>query len=204
MAARVVLLRIVVKASLSILTLMLLFTGCASFSGKQGNASVDSPVRLFNRCSFAEIDPGDNQLQFTQGNLVLTGISLQISTNSGQPSLSDLTIPIKDIDRVALYRRDVTHGNQLQVSWKNRLVVIHLMTNQMTSDDTGTEQIYGLLVSDGVHSHGSNQYYYVGMDLSKNRSGDSSSDPVRLAIGARIGDFFVDTFKSLGQFILPF
>ncbi len=165
---------------------------------------MDSPVRLFNRCSFAEIDRGDNQLQFAQGDLVLTGDSLQISTSSGQASLSDLTIPIKDIDRVALYRRDVTHGNQLQVSWKNRLLVIHLMTNQMTSDDYGTERVYGLLVSDGVHSHGSDQYYYVGMDLSESRNGESSSDPVRLAIGARIGDFFVDTMKGLGRFILPF
>ncbi len=98
---------------------------------------------------------------------------------------NELRIPLGELRGAALFPGDVTHYNQLQLKYKKSVLVIHAMGGlQQASQDERTARLHERLLAEGVPLWESEQFYYMGMNSSKNRDSSSSKSGFISAAGA--------------------
>ena len=185
---------------------LIFLSGCASFSKRQSlinpEADRDPLVQFSSKAHVGEVRRGDQQIQFLEESLSLNGSDLLLMSGTSklkEPS-NQRRIPISKIESVALYPGNVTHPNQLQLKYKKDLVLIQVLGMNRTNDDARTQRLYDMLISNGVSRGRTDQFYYVGMDLSKpDKSAESQGSFFTAAAGARLGEFIWDSVKVLGS-----
>ena len=186
-----------------------MLSGCASLSKRQASSNTGSEqgdvYRLIGQASFSEVRKGDKQIQFVAGRLALNKTQLVMIAGDSQSggSGNELRIPVSDLDGAGLYLGDVSHSSQLQLKTKKSMVIVHVTGSQRMNDNRRTQQLYELLVSDGVPRLVSEQFYYVGMDLSERRDSSSSTDSfLTAAAGVRFVELIWDSIKTAGKFVI--
>ena len=193
--------------------LLVVLSGCASFSGKQARNNPVSPAkgevyRFIGQGSFSEVKKGDKSVEFVAGRLALTHSQLVLVPIESRAGIgpNGLRVPISDLQEVGLYLGGVSHSNQLQIRLKKSLLIVHASGTHRQNDDLRTQKLYELLVADGVPVWQTNQFYYVGMDLSEQRDASSSSSRfLSTATGAAFGQLIWESIKTAGKFVIrPF
>ena len=185
---------------------LVFLSGCASFSKRQSLRSLeegrDTLVQFSSKAQVGEVKRGDQQVQFSEESLSLNGTDLMLSNESSNTSQAggQRQIPISSMESVALYPGNVTHPNQLQLTYKKELVLIQVLGTNRANDDIRTQRLYEMLISNGVSRGRTDQFYYAGMDLSKPaKNSESNGSFFTAAAGVRLGEFVWDSIKGLGS-----
>lgn len=186
-----------------------LLPGCASLSNRQASSNTGSEqwdvYRFIGQASYSEVRQGDKQIEFIAGRLALNKTHLVMITGDSVSGVGgkELRIPIPDLEGAGLYLGDVTHSNQLQLKYKKSMLIVHVSGAQRTVENQRTQKLYDLLVSDGVPRLMTEQFYYVGMDLSERRDSSSSTASILNAdAGVRFAKLIWDSIKTVGRFVI--
>lgn len=158
-------------------------------------------VQFSSRAHVGEVKRGDQQIQFFEESLSLNGTELLLSSGSSNSNQAagQRQMPISKMESVALYPGNVTHPNQLQLRYKKDLILIQVLGTNRANDDIRTQRLYELLISNGVSRGRTDQFYYVGMDLSKPAKNSDSNESFFTAAGVRLGELVWDSIKGLGS-----
>jgi len=184
---------------------LVFLSGCASFSNRQSVRSLEEGrgtlVQFSSRAHVGEVKRGDQQIQFFEESLSLNGTELLLSSGSSNSNQAagQRQMPISKMESVALYPGNVTHPNQLQLRYKKDLILIQVLGTNRANDDIRTQRLYELLISNGVSRGRTDQFYYVGMDLSKPAKNSDSNESFFTAAGVRLGELVWDSIKGLGS-----
>ena len=194
----------------AVLLLAALCSGCASSSHRQSSGETGAEQALVYRFigegRFSEICKDDRQIQFVPGSLILSNTHLLLTPSGRQRGgAGELRIPLSDLKGAALYQGDVTHSNQLQLKYKKSVLVILVTGTQQTDYDARTVRLYELLIAEGVPRLKSEQFYFVGMDLSKRRHSSFPLSGFLSAAGGQLGKLIWSALKTAsGLMISPF
>jgi hypothetical protein len=193
----------------AVLLTLILVSGCASLSNRRsvGNTGErPAMVQFVGQANVSVVHRGDQHLQFFEKSLSLTGDALVFSSGWAALQQNDQhQIRVSEMETVALFPGGVTHPNQLQLISKKELVIVQVLGTDRSNDDVRTQQLYELLVSNGVARGRTDRFYYVGMDLSQSGQPTESDNLFIAAVGARFGEFIWGSIKGLGSLIVkPF
>ena len=142
-------------------------------------------------------------MQFTNGRVELTRSQLGLSRvmKDSTKNSSELSMYLPDIKSAFLYLADVNRSNQLQLEYEKSVLVIHVLGGNQRNDDIRTEQLFNMLIAEGVSVGRSELFYFAGMDLTEQPTSNGKREMLSAATGV-VGEIIWESIKATGSFLI--